>query len=131
MSTQLSDPSVVMNNDAVYIMPNTFSYKEGFGEQTVKNQSAGNGVFDQLYSDNAETKIGGFKFSIAATVANIALARQWKANGNLNATTVTETASDGTLTRNFSGVALTNDYDVNLQTDGVLELEFMSNRPTI
>lgn len=131
MSTQISDPSVVINNEAVYIMPNTLAYTEGFGEQEVKNQSAGNGVIDQLYADNVETQIGMVKFSLASTAANINLARQWKNNKNQNAIAVTATVSEGTLTRNFTQMALVNDFEVALQTDGVLELEFKGRRPTI
>lgn len=131
MGTIISDPSFVVNNQPVFIMPNTGIFDEGFGEGEVKNQSAGNGVVDQLEADNVETQVGMCKFAIAPTVDNINQARLWKANGNQNSITVTATTPDGTLTRNFAQMKLTNNYEIALQTDGVLELEFKGRRPTI
>ncbi len=95
------------------------------------NQSAGNGVIDQLDSDDVETQIGMVKFSVASEVNNVNQVRLWKANGNQNSITITEQTSSGTLTRNFANMKLTNDYEVNLQADGVMELEFKGRRPTI
>lgn len=132
MGFQISDPSVVINNEPVFVMPNTTVYMEGFGEQEVRNQSAGNGVIDQVYSNNVETQIGMVKLSLASTVENINSARSWKANLNQNSITVTGVAPDGNnLTRNFAAMALTNDYEVNLTSDGVLELEFKGGRATV
>ncbi len=132
MGTLLTDPSIVINNEAIFIAPNTVAYMEGFGEGTVVNQSAGNGVIDQLESDDVSTQIGMIKFSVYSTVENINLARSLKANRNQNAITLTATTPDGqTLTRNFAQMKLTSDYEVNLQSDGVIELEFKGRRATV
>ena len=132
MGTLLTDPSIVINNEAIFIAPNTVAYMEGFGEDTVVNQSAGNGVIDQLESDDVSTQIGMIKFSVYSTVENINLARSLKDNRNQNAITLTATTPDGqTLTRNFAQMKLTSDYEVNLQSDGVIELEFKGRRATV
>lgn len=128
MPTQISDPSIVVNNLPVAVVPNSVAYTEGFGEQDILVQSAGNGVIEQVFSDNVETNLSMVKFSLRSTVANIALARQWKANRNTNAVTLTATTDDGTLTRTFSNAAITNDPEVNFASDGVIEVEFKSNR---
>lgn len=131
MFTQISDPSVLINNVAVAIVPNSCTFDEGFGEQDVKVQSAGGGQLQQVFANNVETNKGKVKFSLAATVANINLARQWKANQNRNVVAVTASVADGTLTRTFTNAALCNNYEVNLAADGVIELEFQGDQPTI
>jgi hypothetical protein len=131
MATQISDPSVLVNNVAVYIVPNTLEFDEGFGEQDVMVQSAGGGVLDQVFSDNVETSLGGFKFSLKTTIDNIALARSWKANRNQNVVTITATTPDGTLTRTYTGAAIVNNFTVQATADGVIELEWKGNKPTI
>ena len=131
MATQISDPSVLVNNNAVFITPNSLAFTEGFGEQEILVQSAGGGVLDQVFADDIESNYGMVKFSVRATVDNIKLARQWKSNKNANAVTVTATTVDGSITRTFTNCAIVNDYEVALQADGVLELEFKGNKPTI
>lgn len=131
MATQISDPSVLVNNNAVFITPNSLTFTEGFGEQEILVQSAGGGVFDQVFADDIESNYGMVKFSVRATVDNINLARQWKSNKNANAVTITATTVDGSITRTFTNCAIVNDYEVALQADGVLELEFKGNKPTI
>lgn len=131
MATQLSDVGVVVNNVGVNIVPNSLSYTEGFGEQTILVQSSGNGRTTTVYSNDVETNLGMVKFSIRATVDNIALARQWKSNANRNAVALVGTVTDGSLTRNYSSCALVTDYEVNLSADGVIEVEFRGNKPTL
>jgi len=131
MFSQISDPSVLVNNVSVAVMPNSVSFDEGFGEQEVRVQSAGGGQLQQVFSNNVETNLGMVKFSLAATVANIALARSWKANQNLNVVTLTATLAEGMLTRTFTNAAVCNNYEIPLSSDGVIELEFKTDRPTI
>lgn len=131
MFTQISDPGVQVNNVAVGIVPNTLEFTEGFGEQNVKVQSAGGGILQQVFENNVETNIGMVKFSLFATIDNIEQARQWKANGNLNVVTVTAVADGKTFTRTFTNAAIVNDYSAQLQADGVIELEFKADRPSI
>lgn len=131
MASQISDPSVVVNNVAVSIVPNSLEFDEGFGEQEILVQSSGNGVTEQVFSDNVETNLGMVKFSMRSTVDNIALVRAWKAARNSNAVTVTATTADGTLARTYTNAAITNNYTVTLSSDGVIEVEFKGDKPTI
>jgi len=119
--TAISTPTITINNQVINILPNSCTYDEGGGEQTIRTQSAGGGIVSNIFADNAETKFSTVKFTMINIPDNIAQARIWKFNGNANAITIT---SDG-LARNFSAMALTNNYEVKLAaTDGGFELEF-------
>jgi len=129
--TQISDPSVQINNVAVAVVPNSVEYTEGFGEQNVKVQTAGGGVLQQVFENNVETNIGSVKFQLFSTADNVALARSWKAAGNQNVVTISAVTPDGSVNRTFTNAAITNDFSVSLQADGTIELEWMADRPTI
>jgi hypothetical protein len=124
MVQALTTPSITVNNITVAIVPNSFSYTEGFGEQALRVQSAGGGGVQQVYSDNAETKVSSAKWSMINTAENIALIRTWKANSNANA--ISATAADG-FARTFNNAALTGDYEVNMGADTTIDVEFMSD----
>ena len=119
----LSNPTVIINNTAVAIVPNTFGYTEGFGEQELKVQSAGGGSVQTVLSNNVETNLSMVKFEMRNTAENIDLIRTWKSNSNANAITVT---GEG-LNRAFNNAALTNDYEVNLGSDTTISIEFKSD----
>jgi hypothetical protein len=128
MGVQLANPTVSVNNDAVSIMPNSLRFTEGLGEQTTRAASGGGGNVEQIYSENIETNFGKVMFDIPATVGNIALAREWKANGNQNLVQIAGRTPEGTVTRTFTQAALLNDYEVALGADTVISLEFTSNQ---
>lgn len=130
MPIQISDPSVLINNVAVAIVPNSCVYDEGLGEQEVLVQSAGGGQLQQVFANDVSTNLGMVKFSLQATKQNIDLARSWKANQNRNVVTITAANTDGTLTRSFTNAAICNAYEVPLSSDGVIELEFKGDSPT-
>lgn len=130
MFIQISDPSVLVNNVAVAIVPNSLTFDEGLGEQNVLVQSAGGGQLQQVYANDVATNLGMVKFSLQATKANIDLARSWKSSQNRNVVTITAANADGTLTRSFTNAAICNAYEVPLSADGVIELEFKGDAPT-
>lgn len=121
---QISAPQITVNNVSVAIVPNTFSYTEGQGEQTMKTASAGGGEVVPVYADNAETKISQCKFSIFADASLIALALSWKQNRNANVIAAVDTQSP--WQRTFQQAALLNDYDVKTGVEGMLELAWKS-----
>jgi len=118
--TKLSNPTIVVNNTAVAIVPNSFAYTEGFGEQELQVQSAGGGSVQSVLANNVETNLSMIKFSLHNTAENIDLARTWKTNANNNAITIT---GEG-LNRSVNNAALTNDYEVNLGADTTIDIEF-------
>ena len=127
MGVQLANPTVSVNNDAVSIMPNSLAFTEGLGEQTTRAASGGGGNVEQIFAENIETNFSTIKFDIPATVANIALAREWKTSGNQNLVQVAGRTPEGIVTRTFTQAALLNNYEVALGSDTVISLEFTAN----
>lgn len=125
-TTTIANPSLVANNESVFIVSNSLKYTEGFGEQNVRVQSAGGGNVAAVVSNNVETNKGNLKFSLMPTPENIRLARSWKANPNINVFSWFQ----GELERTLPQATVTNDYEVNLAADGTIDLEIMG-RPTV
>lgn len=122
--TAVVNPTLVINNIAIPVRPNSVTFKEGKGEQNMRVQSAGGGNTDIVYSENVESNISSLMFEIINTAANIELARGWKTNRNANAGTLTGQG----LSRSFNNMAILNDYEVQLSSDGVIAIE-MSGDP--
>ena len=127
MSIQLSDATVLVNDEVVGIMPNSLKYTEGFGEQNVRAVSIGGGAVEQIFSRNVESSLSKVMFDIPTTPENIALARTWKANGNLNGVQIAGKTAEGDITRTFTQAAMTGDPEIEISTEGVINVEFMSN----
>ncbi len=124
MPTGLANPQVIVNGLSVSIVPNSFSYTEGIGEQTVKTQSSGGSAVEQVFFDNAETKISMVKFDLYSTAVNIELARIWKTAADTNSIEFTGSVKGEPLDRVMTFAALTNDYEVELKNEGIVSLEF-------
>jgi hypothetical protein len=127
MSEQLSNPQVLVNNDVVAVIPNTVTFTEGLGEQTIRAASAGGAQTEQVYSDNIEMRYSTVKFELPPTVENIAKAREWKVNKNQNLIQISGRTAEGRVTRTFSQAALLSDYEVPLTNDGNITLEWRAN----
>ena len=115
---QISDPSVVVNDITVNVVPNSVSYKSGKGEQSVKVQSAGNGLVSVVTSTNVETKKGMVKFSVYSTEQAIQLKELWQSNGGGNVIEL------GSVNLTMSQGTMVNDPEITLSDDGKVELEF-------
>ena len=124
VSRTLSVPSIVVNNQVVWIIPGSFSYTEGFGEQSMKTQSAGGGTTGIVFSENVESKFSSVKFKMYATADNISAARDWKSSGIANA--ISFVAADG-FSRHASNAAILNDYEVGMSPDGEIDMEWKTS----
>jgi hypothetical protein len=121
----ISKPTIIVNNNPVAIIPNSFKFTEGEGETTVRTQSTGGGGVEIVISDNAEDKTSKFSVELMNTKKNIELARGWKKNPGVN---VVESNGQGGFNRIFNASSITNDYEVELSTDGKLSLEWSSEQ---
>lgn len=121
----ISDASILINNIPVPIIPNSFSYTEGLGEDDMRTESAGGGSVTTVYSKNVQTALSSFKFKMANTNENLTAARAWKTNANANGVIATDRASG--FTRTFSNAALVNQYEPTLGADGDISLEWKSD----
>ncbi len=127
MPIQIIDAAVIVNNEAVGIVPNSLVYTEGEGEQKMRAMSVGGGGVEQVFSKDLETSFSMVKFSMPTTVENIKLAKRWKTNGNANVVQLAASTLEGDMTRTFTQAALTPNYEVNIGTETDIEIEFESN----
>lgn len=128
MPLAISDPSLVINNDPIGIVPGSVRYTEGFGTSSVRAQSTGNGNVSQIYSRDVTTNLSMLKFEMYNDIDSIELARVWKSllNGNIATVTGIDPITGKTITRTFSKAALINDYEVEFGAESTFELEFQS-----
>lgn len=120
---RIANPSVLVNNMPIAIIPNSFDFTEGLGEQTVEPQSAGGNQTVSVYSEDVKSRLSTVKFALANTDANINMARSWKTNANNNVIIV----NGESMSRTFTNASLTADYEVPLGADTNLELEWKSD----
>lgn len=125
MSITLSVPSVIVNNETIAIVPNSFSYDGGEGEINVRAASGGGNTVESVHSVNAENKIGGCKFDVYLTPDMDSRVRTWKNQvGQNNIQFVQRISGGGNVTRSFSRMSLINQVERNASSDGVVSLEF-------
>jgi hypothetical protein len=126
MASIINDPSVVINNIPIPVKANSVSFKEGLGEQTLRIQSTGGGNVTQVFADNIEMKKSSVKFTLLPDSINPDRAREWKllANNNTISISGVDNITQKSLKRTFTSCALIPNYEVNLSTDGDIELEF-------
>ena len=127
MSIQLSDATVLVNDEVVAIVPNTLKFTEGFGEQTVRAASVGGGAVEQVFSKDVESALSKVMFDIHTTPDNVKLARTWKSNKNQNVVAIAGKTAEADLTRTFTQAAMVNDPEIEISSEGVINVEFSSN----
>lgn len=127
MAIALSDVTVTVNNEPIAIVPNSFKFTEGFGEQTMRAASAGGGSVEPIYANNVEEAFSMCTFGLYNTIPDIEKARAWKANRDQNVVAMSGRTPDGlTINRTFSRAGLLSNYEVELGSDSTFELEFKS-----
>lgn len=124
---QLSDATLIANNEPVGVVPNSIKYTEGFGEQKVRPMSVGGGQVEQILADDVESNVSKLMFSLPTTIDNIKLARRWKTNRNQNVFQIAGSTIDGNLTKTFTQAVITNDYEVAIGSEANIEIEVQSN----
>lgn len=126
MSVQLNNVAIFVNNDIIAYEANTLSYDDGFGEYSVRNAVVGGGQTEQVFSEDLATRFSMCKFSLPSTDDSAALIREWKNNRNDNVVEIMS-ATGGNFTRVFTQASIQGNPEVNLSTDGTVEVEFRAN----
>lgn len=124
----IANPTVIVNNIHIAVTPNSVSYTEGFGEQTMRTRTGGGGAIETVYTENVESNFSTIKFAIHSDVPYLELARGWKVLRNLNVIELIDNELD--FNRVFRFCALVTNYDVALGQDSTIELEW-HGEPTI
>jgi hypothetical protein len=120
---RLANATLVVNNLATLVIPNSIKFEDGTGEQSMTTQAAGNTV-QTVYADDAETKMSLLSFSLSNTPENIELAKGWKTLKNANAATL---SGAGGFTRAFNNMAVTNKVEFNLGADTNIDIVMMGD----
>lgn len=126
---QVTDATVLVNNEAIGIVPNSLKFTEGFGERKKRTVSVGDGKTEQIYARDNETRKGRVMFELPTTIDNIALARAWAANDDRNVVQIAGQTVDGELTRTYTQAAVINDYEVEVGTETNISIEIEANAP--
>jgi len=119
-----STPVIVINNIPIGVVPNSVTYKKGFGETTVRAASIGGGAITTVHTENVENKVGMVKFQIHVVDALIQQMTTWKAN--INANTVSGIDVRG-IPFNLILASMVNDPDIPPTADGVIDVEFQGD----
>ncbi len=118
-------PEVVLNNEPINLIPSTFVYKEGFGENIVAPVANGRNT-SLVISTDLTTQKGMMTFSLPSTAVNVELVRTLKNQPGVNVIKASDPDSD--MTRTLTSATLINDPEIQLQNEGVIELEFEGNQ---
>jgi hypothetical protein len=125
----LSNNTVLVNDIPQAIVPNSVSYKVGYGEVTVRSATVGGGAKVSVHSENAENAIGYVKFEMYVTEDARASIKAWKLQLGLNRVQGIQT---GGSPFSLNGASMTNEPEFNPTADGTVEVEFMGDpMPTL
>ena len=125
----LSVPEILVNDEKVSIVPNSFTYDKGEAEINVRSASAGNGASESVHTTNAETAISEPMFSVYVTNENDNRIRQWKENIGDNVIKAVQRVPNGNdVVLTFPGQSLTNKPSREAAADGVVALEFKGDQ---
>lgn len=129
----LSVPSIIINNESLKIVPNTFVYDGGEGEVSVRSASGGGRNSETVHSSNAETFIGKCNFEMFLTADLDNKIATWKENiGNNNIQAFQRPIGGGdAVTLSWDGMSLTNAIERTASADGTVSLEFQGEPMTI
>jgi len=126
MPTQLNDIIILVNNVQVAYTSDSLSWKDGFGEYSVRNAVVGGGQSEQVFSKDLASKFGMVKFSMPSTEDSEELKRAWKVNDNNNVVELVG-PSGSNFAKVFTQASILSDPETSAATDGNIEIEFQSN----
>lgn len=129
MTTTLSVPSVIINNETYAIVPNSFTYDGGEGEINVRAASGGGGSTVSVHSQNAESQIGKCKMDMYLTPGLDSEIATWKDQIGANSIQVIQRSETGeSVTLSFDNMSLINAVERVASADGVTSLEWAGDR---
>lgn len=124
MAVALSVPTIIVNNETIRIVPNSFVYDGGEGEITVRSASGGGNEVSTVHTANAETKIGKCKFELFLTADIDAKVSRWKNLIGSNSVQAIQKTETGSITLAWDNCSLMNAVERTASADGTVSLEF-------
>lgn len=67
----LTNPTILVNGEPQKYLPNTFSYKDGYGTRNVTTETTGNGTITHEFTEDVTTQRGYVKYSVVSSAENI------------------------------------------------------------
>ncbi len=126
----ITNPEVVINGSPVAIVPNSCKFDEGQPKKNIRAAAVGDTLV-QDFSQNIEEAFSKFSFQLLPSVDNINLVKALQVLNNTNLVTITGTetvlGAEKQLIRTFNNATITNQPEVNLGADGIIEVEWMSD----
>jgi len=124
----LSVPTIVLNNETIPIVPNSFTYDGGEGEINVRAASGGGGQITSVHAVDAESKLGKCKFDVFLTPDMDSQIATWKENVGANSIqAVQRTQSGDGATLSWDNMSLAGAIEREASADGVTSLEFIGD----
>jgi len=121
----LSVPSILVNNDPIAIVPNSFKYDGGEGEINVRSASAGGGLNESVHSVDAEGTIGKCSFDVYLKTDTDAFIADLKEKIGSNSIKALQRNTDGTsVTLSWDSMSLVNMVEREASADGTVSIEF-------
>lgn len=120
-----SNPTILINNVPVSIMPNSFKFTDGKGDVKVRAMSAGGNSVVTIHTQDTSTKVGKVEFELGVTAQNRQIASNWKDNigGNL----IQAIQNGIPMPIIFQNCSMTNDPSWEATADGKCKIEFMGD----
>lgn len=119
----LANPILVIDNETIEIRPDTFRYKTGAGDLSVRTQQAGNRV-TTVKNVNATTQMSMVGFELNTTAANIARVKRWLA---ARPTGVAIQAFDEDNSEAFNGMCIVGEPEISGGSEGIIPIEFQGD----
>lgn len=126
----IANPVVTVNGASVAVVPNSTKFDEGKPKKNIRAAAVGS-LVTQDFSQDIEEAFSKFSFTLLPSAANINLVKSWQDLNNTNLVTITGTelvlGAGQQLIRTFNNATVTNQPEINLGADGVIEVEWMSD----
>lgn len=122
-SKALSTPRVVVDGTVIPVVPNSVKATIP-GEIAVRAMSAGGGAIQIVSGVDAETLKSKVSFSLANTVANVALVRGWKAAVVDSGFGVAIRLEEKAGSYAYTNMILTNENEIGFESEGSIDCEF-------
>lgn len=119
----LTDPTVLANGNAIYVLPNSVKYDDGLGQPNVRTASVGSGKVELIISENVEEKMSTISFDMPNTLEAIELEKAWKRNPGAIVFEVSAKIDGKAFNRAFTSAVITNKADKELSSDGKISVE--------
>ena len=118
------NPTIMINGEVVAYVPNSFAYRDGYGERNSRTETTGNGNVEQVITEDVETQTGYVKFTLNSKTENIKKYDRWMQNRDANAIEISHPG----LNKQFSRMTVMSEADKTGGQDATFDVEFSGSQ---